>query len=351
MSVARHVGLAAPFAVCLLLSLPALSAPPGHAPTKAERTAAREAYDKGTALFEKGNYAKALESFNKANAKIPSVQAMFWIAQSHDKLGHTEQAIRAYQELAAHPDFSKLSPDKQQTLNERLAALQPSVPPPEPAPVAPAPAPAPATSVEPPPESAAPAQAETRPLPLPSQPPALPHDELRPAPHTFELGVLGGVLFVSDSNNLVERGQQHPRFKTGVGQAGARAAYFPFTFLGVEAEYAHGFGVSKSQAPYSSAAAHFDVVRGHVIGQLPLPHVVPFALVGAGLLHGSSDPGGSDTDLLLQAGLGAKWIATELLVPRLDFRLNMTQKQGGGLGDGVALHPEVLLGLGFTLGR
>jgi hypothetical protein len=29
----------------------------------------------------------------------------------------------------------------------------------------------------------------------------------------------------------------------------------------------------------------------------------------------------------------------------------MTQAEGGGFADGVALHPEILLGLSFTLGR
>jgi hypothetical protein len=68
------------------------------------------------------------------------------------------------------------------------------------------------------------------------------------------------------------------------------------------------------------------------------------------LLNGSSTPGGSDLDFLLQAGVGAKLYATDVIVPRLDFRLNLTQKQGGGFADGVAVHPEVLLGLGFAFG-
>jgi hypothetical protein len=31
-------------------------------------------------------------------------------------------------------------------------------------------------------------------------------------------------------------------------------------------------------------------------------------------------------------------------------RLNMTQKDGGKFTDGIALHPEILLGLSFRLG-
>jgi hypothetical protein len=93
------------------------------------------------------------------------------------------------------------------------------------------------------------------------------------------------------------------------------------------------------------------VVRGHLIGQLPTSRVVPFALLGAGILHEQSKPTGSDSDFALEAGLGLKVMATKLLVPRLDFRMNMTQKAGGGFTDGVAFHPEVLLGLSFTRGR
>jgi len=43
-------------------------------------------------------------------------------------------------------------------------------------------------------------------------------------------------------------------------------------------------------------------------------------------------------------------MATRLLVPRIDARLSMTQKDGGGFTDGVAVHPEILLGLSFRLG-
>jgi hypothetical protein len=79
--------------------------------------------------------------------------------------------------------------------------------------------------------------------------------------------------------------------------------------------------------------------------------LVPFALLGAGMMHASSDHNGSDTDFLLEAGAGFKVMATRILVPRLDLRLNMAQKKGGGFTDGIAVHPEVLLGLAFTLGR
>jgi hypothetical protein len=359
MSVARHVGLTAPLVVCLLLASPATSdakepapkaapAPtkPERAPTKAERAAARDAYDKGTAAFDKGDYAKALDSFVKANAKIPSVQALYWIGQSHDKLGHTDSAIQVYEEISAHADFSKLSEDKQATVRQRLAALKPPPPPPpppEPAPVVPAPT----NELTP----GAPLVDPASLPPISEPPPAPPASDTEPAANTVELGVLGGVLFVSDSNNLVERNHAHTSFKTGVGQVGVRAAYFPARALGIEAEWAHGFGVSKAQGAFSSKDANFDALRGHLIAQLPSSRFVPFALLGAGILNGTSKPGGSDFDFLLEAGIGAKLFVTKVVVPRLDLRLNMTQKEGGGFADGVAVHPEILLGVSFRLGK
>jgi len=348
MSIARRVGPAARFVTCLLLAV--FTARSAHAqddkgPTKAERAAARDAYDKGTASFEKGDYVTALDSFVKANALIPSVQAMYWIAQSQDKLGRTDAAIEAYEAITARGDFNKLSEDKANTVRTRLAALKPppsvEAPPAEPAP-APEPAPEPA-----------PVASEPAPATMPvNQPPPLPADRgPLPARNTAEIGILGGALLVSDSNNLVEGGHSHRSFEQPTWQMGVRAAFFPEKVFGVEGEYAHGFGTVERLAGSPSASADFNVLRGHLIGQLPTSRFVPFALLGAGVVHGTSNPTGSDADFLLEAGLGAKVMATKLLVPRLDFRLNMSQKEGGKLTDGVALHPEVLLGLGFTLGR
>jgi hypothetical protein len=183
------------------------------------------------------------------------------------------------------------------------------------------------------------------PPPPPQRDPALPQR------NTAELGVMGGLLFVSDSNNLVAGGHEQRSFELPTWQIGARAAFFPEEVFGIEAEYLHGFTRTEKLATSPSQSADFNIVRGHLIGQLPTSRFVPFALLGAGFLQGSSKPTGSDLDLLLEAGIGAKVMATKVLVPRVDFRLGASQKKGGKLSDGVALHPEVLLGLAFTLGR
>jgi hypothetical protein len=326
-------------------------------PTKAERQSAREAYDKGTKAFEKGDYATALDSFVAANALIPSVQAMFWIAQAQDKLGRSEAAIEAYEAITARGDFSKLSADKSTLVRERLAALKAAAAPP-PAPTPP-PAPAPAE-----PEPAPPVSMVPLPPPTSVSPPIPVHDDddFLPQKNTAELGIMGGIMLVSRKHNLVEGNATQQEFDIPTGQIGARAAFFPATVFGVEAEWVHGFGSVKG-----GNNASFDAVRGHLIGQLPSSRFVPFALLGAGMLRASSgepklsDPGdngsptidgmGIDTDFMLEAGVGFKVMATKIVVPRLDLRLGMTQAEGGGFADGVALHPEILLGLSFVLGR
>jgi hypothetical protein len=328
----------------------------GKTPTKAERQSAREAYDKGTKAFEKGDYASALDSFVAANALIPSVQAMFWIAQAQDKLGRSEAAIEAYEAITSRGDFSKLSADKSTLVRERLAALKAAAAPP-PAPTPP-PAPAPA---EPEPAPAQPMVSLPPPTPVAPPPPVDDEDDFLPQRNTAELGVMGGVLFVSSKHNLVEGSATQQEFDIPAGQIGARAAFFPATVFGVEAEWVHGFGAVKD-----GNNAGFDAVRGHLIGQLPTSRFVPFALLGAGMLRANSgkpepdeatdgatttDGMGIDTDFMLEAGIGFKVMATKVVVPRLDLRLGMTQAEGGGFTDGVALHPEILLGLSFVLGR
>jgi hypothetical protein len=317
-------------------------------PTKQERAAAREAYDKGTKAFEKGDFVTALDSFVKANALIPSVQAMFWIARAQDQAGQVDRAIEAYEAVTSRADYSKLSEDKQTTVRDRLAALKAQKAPPPPA--EPPPAAEPPPVAEPPaaPPPAPPSVVEEAPL-APTTPPPM-HDDAAdflPAKNTAELGVMGGVLFVSRKNNLAAPDNSPRQYDKPVWQVGARAAFFPEKVFGVEAEYVHGFGAVKDD----SGGANFDVVRGHLIGQLPSSRAVPFATLGGGILRAKSDAAGKDIDFMLQAGLGLKVMATKLLVPRLDARLGMTQKKGGGFADGIAFHPELLLGLSFVLGR
>jgi hypothetical protein len=208
--------------------------------------------------------------------------------------------------------------------------------------------PPPAEPVSPPPEPA--------PTPISEPPPPPPKSsDYWPKKNTAELGVMGGALWVSPTHNLVAPDRTQREFELPVWQVGVRAAFFPERIFGVEAEWAHGFGQVEEDGfvsgGSSSRSANFDVVRGHLIGQLPTSRVVPFALLGGGIIRGSSDQMGADTDFLLEGGVGLKVIATQVLLPRLDVRAGITQKDGGGFTDGIAFHPEVMLGLSVMLGR
>lgn len=322
------------------------------APDKAQRAAAREAYDAGTRAFEKGDYVSALDNYVKANGIIPTPQALYWIARSYDKLGRTQEAIDAYSTLLSSPNVSSIGEEKLAMANERLAALRPQ---PEPAPE-PAPAPEPeidpAPTEPPPPALVEPAPAEPPP-PVPSR---RDDDPLKPQNNLAELGLFTGPLFVSPHHNLRDNSLPRSEYETLSWLFGLRAAYFPVKVAGIEAEWAHGWGHAKEPSDPSvefarSNSARFDAFRGHLIGQLATSRFVPFALLGAGILRANSARMGGDIDFLLEAGVGAKFAVTELVTPRLDLRVGMTQKDGGGFTDGIAFHPEATLGLSFTLGR
>ncbi len=172
----------------------------------------------------------------------------------------------------------------------------------------------------------------------------------------MELGLFTGALLISKAHNLVEEGYGRYAYTKPTGLFGLRAAYLMTKNGGLEIEYAHGWGSTEapSTATLADAAgdgAQFNIFRGHIIAGLAGSRFVPFGLLGAGFLQASSDRMGSDGDFLLELGLGAKYAVDQFFVPRLDFRLDMTQREGGGFADGIAVHPEFLLGIGIMLNR
>jgi hypothetical protein len=153
---------------------------------------------------------------------------------------------------------------------------------------------------------------------------------------------------------LVENGLPHSDYSTA-WLLGARFGYYPIQFAGFEIEAAHGWGRVKetSDQPLGAGgtSAQFNAVRGYVVGQYPIARFVPFGVVGGGILHATSDRMGDDIDFALVVGAGAKLAASKTFTPRLDLRFDMTQREGGGFSEGIAVHPEILLGIDFTLGR
>ena len=341
---------------CLAVTVAAVPEADAQAkkPTQKERDSARDAYNSGTAAYDKGDYTAALEGFQKANSIIPSPHAQYWIAMSFDKAGKKDEAIKAFDELLANPDVAKIGDEKQTTAKNRVAELKK---PPEPEPAPPPvedkpPEPPPEETPPPPPTDVPPAE----PPPAEEWPPAGGDEELEWTNMLGEIGLLTGPIFISSEHNLHEERYTHSEYSGMAWLLGLRAGFFPIKYFGIEAEYAHGWGsVETPPGPAVLGAggdsAQFNTVRGHLVGQAPVGRFVPFGLVGAGVLQATSDRLGADGDFLLEFGIGAKFSATKLFTPRLDIRFDLTQKEDGSFSDGVALHPEILLGLGLTLGR
>ncbi|RYZ05732.1 MAG: OmpA family protein [Myxococcales bacterium] len=168
--------------------------------------------------------------------------------------------------------------------------------------------------------------------------------ELGPEPNLWELGLFGGLMFPSSSHALVRPGREQQPFETA-GELGARVAYFPLAFLGLEVE---GAGMPSKLEDGSSGGLF--AARGHGILQVPMGRFTPFALGGGGVLGGASNRMGTDRDPAIHFGLGAKYAMDESISVRLDLRDTLTQKYAADQGTQTH-HPEVLLGFSFTLER
>lgn len=169
-----------------------------------------------------------------------------------------------------------------------------------------------------------------------------------PEPNVWEIGLFGGVMFPSSKHELVEPGtsRQAP-FKTA-GEIGFRVAYFPLAFVGAELEAAGMPTKVDTNDPHPAGGLY--AIRGHVVGQLPIASITPFALIGMGALGGASNVMGGDVDPAFHFGVGAKAAIDEYLSVRLDLRDTMTQKWAAAQG-AQTHHPEILLGLTFSLER
>lgn len=168
----------------------------------------------------------------------------------------------------------------------------------------------------------------------------------KPQAHLWEMGLFVGVFAPSFDHNLKVPTTTPEAYNGASFAAGGRFAYFPLSFAGVEVE---GM-LSPSATRQTERSALFYSARGHAVLQLPLYSIVPFAVIGGGVLGAVSGPMGHDGDPLFHFGLGAKVPFSEHVSARLDLRDNLTQKRDEG--DGTPTHHfEVLLGATFTLGR
>jgi hypothetical protein len=87
-----------------VVALAVLMCGPAWAQPKKVKEAAQQ-FERGQALYNKGQYVEAIRAFTKANAISPHPSALFNIARCHENLGDAVKALQVYQEaLAATTD-------------------------------------------------------------------------------------------------------------------------------------------------------------------------------------------------------------------------------------------------------
>jgi OOP family OmpA-OmpF porin len=160
----------------------------------------------------------------------------------------------------------------------------------------------------------------------------------------FQLGVFGGAMVMSDRGEDPKPAPQPPaEFDPLALDIGARLGIYPMRYFGIEGEGAIIFTTGSNDH-----TARLGGGRGHLVGQLPMGRLTPFALVGGGVL-GAACPeegcngatGGRETKPAFHFGIGAKLGIAENFHVRLDLRDNISTKH----------HlPEALLGLAATFG-
>ena len=83
----------------VLLAVLAQLSPPGTDPQS--KAKAQDLLTEGSDLYEKGDYAGALEKFNAAYAAYPSPKLMFNIGQANRDLSRPVEALEAFEKFLA----------------------------------------------------------------------------------------------------------------------------------------------------------------------------------------------------------------------------------------------------------
>lgn len=169
-----------------------------------------------------------------------------------------------------------------------------------------------------------------------------------------EIGVYGGVWFPSRHLELFAPTEGfpddgHQLLRVVAPEIGVRAGYYPLRFFGVEIEG----GAMPTRTLDSEGRATAWTVRGHLVAQLGLWSITPFILAGTGVLGvasaGPPEGIGSEQDVAIHFGGGAKFFINRWIMLRLDVRNVVSNRLG--VGEGITSSPEILLGLSVTLGR
>jgi len=168
-------------------------------------------------------------------------------------------------------------------------------------------------------------------------------DSLAPRGNLWELGIFGGLLFISDRNAFHDPVLPYANFKNPSPEVGVRISYLPLSFLGLEGEF---MGAAGELEDGSGATAWAG--RGHLLLQIPTRSVIPFVVVGGGRMGILSDVVGDDGDPELHFGGGIKINLHRKVLLRLDVRDNITKQRPES---DTAHNVEALLGLSLVFGR
>lgn len=168
-------------------------------------------------------------------------------------------------------------------------------------------------------------------------------DGLAPRGNLGEIGLFGGLIFMSNRNALHDARLPYADFEKPTPEVGLRIAYLPLSFLGVEGEFMGG-----AAQLVGGEGAIVWAGRGHLLFQVPTRRVNPFVLIGGGRMGISSDPAGDDNDPALHFGGGLKINLHRRVALRLDVRDNITKQRPEA---GTAHHIEALAGLSVVIGR
>ncbi len=168
----------------------------------------------------------------------------------------------------------------------------------------------------------------------------------------LELGAFIGVLHAGRPHALFERtaGITQQPYDEVTLDLGARAAVFPVSWFGIEAEGA----VMPTSLRGTETDALLYRLGGHAMLQVP-ERFAPFLLVGGAALGVESDENaqGSDTDAAFYWGIGAKYFVNETVGVRFDGRQMFSPKidRTTNQESGNTAHYEFLFGLAFAFGR
>jgi len=164
----------------------------------------------------------------------------------------------------------------------------------------------------------------------------------------WELGAFGGLMIIGGRHDYYDPvTSPQVRLRRVGPMAGLRAAYFPLSFVGVEAE---GWGIWSEVPARADAPVFLYALRGQGVLQLPLYRVVPFVLGGYGLtgVRSPRDAVGNDLDPAGHYGAGVKLMVDDRFAVRLEGRHTMGPARARRRQ--VANHFSILVGLSVRLG-